>query len=93
MCFKKPDTAKIDWVAARGGTNYYGNDLKKLVEDLLVKSKDWTKDGCEVILKTITALVVLKELEAVDEKKEPEAVDEKKDDILRKMKSEFTKVH
>jgi hypothetical protein len=65
MFFKKPDTANIDWKAARGGTNY-SNELIKLVEDLLVKSKDWTKDGCEVILKN-KAFVVLKEPEAVDE--------------------------
>jgi len=57
MCFKKPDTAKINWGAAREG-NDYSDDLKKLVEELLVKGKDWTKDGCKEILKTITALVV-----------------------------------
>jgi hypothetical protein len=88
MCFKKPDTANIDWVAARGGTNYYSKELKKLVEDLLVKSKDWTKDGCEVILKELEAVDEKKEPEAVDEKKEPEAVDENA--ILKKMASKFT---
>lgn len=49
MCFKKPNTENIDWVAAREGTDY-SDDLKKLVEELLVKGKDWTKDGCKVIL-------------------------------------------
>ena len=60
MCFKKPDT-NIDLE----GTNY-SDDLKKLVEELLVKGKDWTKDGCEVILKN-KAFDVIKGPKAVDE--------------------------
>jgi inorganic pyrophosphatase/exopolyphosphatase len=65
MCFKKPNTENIDWVAAREGTDY-SDDLKKLVEELLVKGKDWKKDGCEVILKN-KAFDVIKGPKAVDE--------------------------